>query len=349
MDKKNEKIDGSLVDTVINNMDVMTWDRIAELAIQNAKNNSKFISAGLSIADLKKCQIGLGDAAIIVAAGPSVSRQNPASILKSYSFNGAIIATDSGLGHCLRNDIIPDLVVSLDPHPTRIVRWFGDPQLDASTIEQDDYYRRQDLDPMFSNEIEANNQIMELMSKYSKDIPIALSTSTSAAVVERVLSAGMTIYWWNPMLDDPDQSDSVTRKMMKENGLPALNAGGNVGSASWMIASEVLNKQRVALTGMDFSYYDNTSLKATQYYNEVVDLVGIDKIEELFSRIYNPYTESWFVSDPAYQWYNKCLLEMVTDSDTATYNCTEGGILFGNGIEFIPLVDFLSMLNFKIS
>ena len=38
-------------------------------------------------------------------------------------------ATDGSLYYLLRNNILPDLVVTLDPHPTRIIRWFGDENL----------------------------------------------------------------------------------------------------------------------------------------------------------------------------------------------------------------------------
>jgi hypothetical protein len=151
----------------------------------------------------------------------------------------------------------------------------------------------------------------------------------------------MQIYWWNPMLDDPDQAGSRTRELMDMNGFPAVNAGGNVGSAAWMIADAVMGKQRVALTGMDFGYYDDTALSATQYYREAVDMVGMERVAEVFSRIYNPHVGAWFISDPAYQWYRKCFLEMAAEAECQTYNCTEGGILFGPNVIFCTLREFL--------
>ena len=45
----------------------------------------------------------------------------------------------------------------------------------------------------------------------------------------------MALYWWNPMLDDPDRPDSVSRRLHRDNGLPSLNGGGNVGTAAWVI------------------------------------------------------------------------------------------------------------------
>jgi len=209
---------------------------------------------------------------------------------------------------CLLNGIIPDLVVTLDPHVTRIVRWFGDPALSESTLADDDYFRRQEQDDAFASEMRANEEILGLLEKHGPRIKIALASSASDAVVSRVMECGMDVYWWNPMLDDPDEPGSVTAGLMAENGWPCVNAGGNVGTAAWMMATEVLEKPTVALTGMDFGYYD-----------------------------------AWFFTDPAYFWYRESFLELVVDSDSKTINCTEGGILFGPGIDVGPLADFLAV------
>jgi hypothetical protein len=335
------KEDGALVRRLIAEMEQMTWDRVGEHVLRNARRNLKFKDKGASLAALRGRALGEGDSAVIVAAGPSVRRQNPARILRERGYRGMVISTDSGIAHCLRNGLVPHLVVSLDPHPTRIVRWFGDPSLREQDLEEDDYYRRQDLDPLFADEVRANREIMALLQTHASRMSIALSTSTSLAVVERVIDAGIQIYWWNPMLDDPDEQGSRTRELMRVNGFPALNAGGNVGSAAWMIADAVISKRRVALTGMDFGYYGDTPYSATQYYREAVDLVGEERVGELFSRIYNPHVGAWFMSDPAYQWYRQCFLEMAANAECQTYNCTEGGILFGPNVIFCPLTTFL--------
>jgi hypothetical protein len=62
---------------------------------------------------------------------------------------------------------------------------------------------------------------------------------------------------------------------------------------------------------------------------------------EAFIHIDNPAVgETWF-TDPAYYWYREIFLEMVGDAACETYNCTEGGILFGPGIQTVPLDTFL--------
>ena len=59
-------------------------------------------------------------------------------------------------------------------------------------------------------------------------------------------------------LDDTDIKNSLSRKIYKLNKLPLINTGGNVGSASWMIADQVFKFKKIILLGMDYSYYFDT-------------------------------------------------------------------------------------------
>ena len=47
-------------------------------------------------------------------------------------------------------------------------------------------------------------------------------------------------------------------------------------------------------------------------------------------------------TDPAYFWYRESLLEMAAQASCVTYNCTEGGILFGSSLQFASLEEVLS-------
>jgi hypothetical protein len=338
---RQESEGGSLLLRLMDEMPRMTRERTQQLALDNARRNQPYIARGRSLKELRGARLGQGDHAVVIAAGPSAKRFDPAWRLKEAGYRGAVIATESALFQCLRHGLVPDLVVSVDPHPLRIVRWFGDPNLSPAALEGDDYFRRQDLDPSFANELAHNRQVLALMDRHGRDIRIALASSASADVVERVHQIGMQVYWWNPMLDDPDAPDSVTRALSRENGLPAVNAGGNVGTSCWMMAHAVLGKRRVALTGMDFGYYADTPYEHTQYYNEALQLVGPDRLSDLYIRIYNPHLGMWYYTDPAYHWYREAFLELAADAECKTFNCTEGGILFGDNVQFIPLKDYL--------
>ncbi|CAA6605010.1 conserved hypothetical protein [Rhodospirillaceae bacterium LM-1] len=320
----------------------LTWDRHGPMGVANAKRNLAFRDRGKSLAALRREEIGEGDTAVVIAAGPSLKRQDPAKALLSSGYKGAVITTESALLYCLRQGLVPDLTVTLDPHATRIVRWFGDPHLSPDSLKADDYFSRQDMDRAFADEMAANREILALLDQYGPRIRIALSTSASEAVVNRVLESGMQIYWWNPMFDDPDMEGSISADLQAMNRFPCVNAGGNVGSAAWMMAGEVLGKSKVALTGVDFSYYDDTPYKNTQYYKEALSLVGEENLEQVYIRLFNPHVGAWFYTDPAYMWYRESFLEMARDADFMTYNCTSGGILFGDPIRVCALETFLN-------
>ena len=336
---KNKKIGLRLVDQ----MDQITFDRIGKKSISNIKYNLKYLKEGQSIGKLKK-QFGEFDHAIIIAAGPSIKRMHPIKDIKNHGFKGKIITTESGLYYSLKNKIKPNLVVTIDPHETRIVRWFGNPQSNNEEIKNDDYYRRQDMDETFADEYSVNEKLIKIVDDNCKGMPIALSTSSSRSVIERVISIGMDIYWFNPMLDAPEKENSYTLKAHRMNELPCINCGGNVGAASWMILDEILKAKTIALTGMDFSYYSNTAYLQTQYYNEAVEIFGQDNLDEFFIKIHNPHLDKWFFTDPAYYWYREAFLDMVKEGNSKTYNCTNGGILFGENVNFIKLKDYFALI-----
>lgn len=334
---------GALGLRLVEDMVNITLNRIGDAGLTNAHENLNHLARGQSLKALRDGAIGAGDAAIVVAAGPSVHRRNFAEQIKTSGFKGAIIATDSAMRYCLKAGVVPDLVVTLDPHAKRIVRWFGDPHLREQDLRVDDYFARQDMDRAFADEMRANDEMLELLARHGPKIRLALSTSASKAVVDRALETGMQIFWWNPMYDDPGAPNSTTKQLQRLNGLPCVNAGGNVGSACWMMAHAVLDKKRIAVVGMDFSYYDGTPYRNTQYYHEAVNLVGEDQLDSIYIRIFNPHLQQWFYTDPAYLWYRNCFLEMAADADCVTYNCTEGGILFGDPIRFVDFGEFLTL------
>jgi hypothetical protein len=314
-----------------------TFDRIAPLALANAELNRPRIHR--SLLELTDTPLGAGDSALVVAAGPSLHRRHSLARLREFGYRGAVVAVDGALGACLRHGIVPDLVVSVDPHGERIVRWFGDPTLTAPTA--DDYFRRQEMDPAHGrDEIAANRELLELVDRAGPTLRVAIATSAAPAVVDRCEKAGMTLYWWNPMYDDYDAPDSLSRRLHQANGLPCLNGGGNVGTTAWVLAHALLGKRRVGIVGMDLGYAPGTPYARTQYYPELRAILG-ERYAEAFVHIDNPHVgETWFC-DPAYYWFRDVFLEMAREAECETFNCTEGGILFGPGVTVMPLERFL--------
>ena len=331
---------GELARQLMPEMARITDARIGEAALSNAFANQDWLGHGASIAALRGSTFGKSKRAVIVAAGPSLHRTRSLERLAQSGFDGVVVTTDSGMLRCLRHGIVPDLVVTVDPHDPSIVRWFGDPSLER-TDPDDDYFRRQDMDDLFRDELRTNREMLELMAEYGPKLRIAMSTSAGPRVVQRAIESGMSIYWFNPMFDDPDTPDSRSRRLMAANKLPCINCGGNVGSACWMIADAVLGVDHIGLLGIDFSYYDGTPYYNTQYYHEAIDLVGEDNIDALFVRMFNPHVGSWFYTDPAYLWFREVFLEMLKEASGTTWNCTEGGILFGDDVRCTSIEAFV--------
>jgi Protein of unknown function DUF115 len=327
----------SLGRQIARQLETATLERIGALGVANAEKHRHLVER--SVLELAREPLGDGDAALVVAAGPSLHRRRSLERIARSGFAGTVVACDGALGACLRAGVVPHVVVTVDPHSERIVRWFGDPALTALPV--DDYFRRQEMDPALArDEVAANRELVALVDRHGPSIRAAVATSASAAVVERCRGGGMALYWWNPMYDDYDRPESLSRRLHTLNGLPCINGGGNVGTAAWVLTHAVLGKRRVAIVGMDLGYPPGTPYAKTQYYPELVELLGARHAEG-FIHLENPeLNETWF-TDPAYFWYREVFLEMAQVAECETTNCTEGGLLFGPGVRTASLDAFL--------
>ena len=314
-----------------------TYERIAATGLANAEANGPRIEN--SILELAAAPVGEGERALVIGAGPSLHRRKSLERVRDAGFDGAIVAVDGALGACLRAGLVPHVVVSADPHAERIMRWFGDPALTAPPA--DDYFRRQEMDPVHgADELAANAELVRLVDTHAAELRLAIATAAAPAVADRCATAGMTLYWWNPMYDDYERSDSVSRRLYQSNGLPCLNGGGNIGTAAWVLAHAALGKTRIGLVGLDFGYAPGTPYEKTQYYPELREMLG-ERYTEAFIHVERPdLGERWF-TDPAYYWFRDVFLEMAREAPSTTTNCTEGGILVGAPLVVASLEEFL--------
>jgi len=329
-------------DKIQTNLSKLTFQSVSKITLLNAKINKKFLKKGRSIQDIKGYRFKKKtNIALIVSGGPSLRIVNHLKLIKKFEDKLIIICSDGSLFFLLENGIIPDLVVSLDPHPTRIIRWFGDQNLNKKKIKKDNYFRSQDIDTKFKRELDTNKKILSLTKKYGKNLNVALCTSAPKNVLRRLIEIKARIYWWNPFLDNPVDKKSLSQKLFALNKLPLINSGGNVGSASWMIADSVINCKKIVMIGMDFSYYIDTKVQKTQYYGILKKTFGKKYLNFFYKKIYNPIYKKYFFTDYVYDWYKNIFLEMISNSKTISINCTEGGILFGKNIRNMRFKDFL--------
>ncbi len=316
----------------------LEWHK--ETILKNSVRNAKV--ADKSIRDLPV--IGDQEKAIVISAGPGIHENNSLDIIAQSDFKGPIIAIDGSYVKCLKHGIYPDYVLTLDPHPTRLVRWFGDPEYEKNS-ENDDYFLRQDLDTDFrTNDRMHNLNNIALVNEHASKSKLVIASTASQSVVDRVLEAGFDLFWWVPLVDNPKEKNSLTREMHSVMGKPAMNTGGNVGTAAWVFAQFWLKINKVAVVGMDLGYAGDYPYNMTQTYYELLDRLGGDDVgDEYFPRMMNPLTSKEYYTDPTYFWYRKNILELIGNSpkDIVLYNCTESGVLFGDGVVCMKLIDFL--------
>lgn len=311
-----------------------TLNKTADIGLEHAKKNARYIKN--TINDLRGIK---PKPALVISAGPSLHVNKSLDIIKRYGFNGYVVAVDGTLGHCLRSGIIPDFVITVDPHPHRIVRWFGDTKLKSRPA--DDYFKRQDLDPALNRDQAAkNDELIKLVNKHGPKIKMIISTSVNPAITERCIEAGAELYWWNPLYDDYDSKDSISRKIYDINKVPCMVTGGNCGTSAWVFSHAILSSPHVIMVGMDLSYPTGTHVTKVQYY-DILKEIFPESPEKGMINVYNPYLKKTFMTDPAYYWYSENFKDMAKLARCVTYNCTEGGILFGKGIEFTSLKEGL--------
>lgn len=339
MDKET-RVTSAKFDDVVSQITDVGIERHSRQILTNAQNNLPFTEKGFK--DLEPLNGAKARSAIVVSAGPSLHRYRVLEKIKKADFQGTIVAVDGSLVKCLKNGIVPDFVLSLDPHPTRIARWFGDYDFEKN-FEHDDYFKRQDLDVEFRNNSLAENQKnIDLVNEHGKDIKLVLCSSAPENVVTRAVDAKFNIFWWNPIVDDPSSADSLTRAIYQVNQKSCMNTGGTVGTAAWVFANAVLKIPNIALTGMDLGYHIETPYSMTQTYYELHEYVeSEEEFEALFPKFTFPSTGEQFYTDPTYFWYRKNLLELLERASGNTVNCTGAGTLFSENLACESLDSFL--------
>ena len=312
----------------------LEWHR--ETILRNSFRNAKHVVK--TIRDIQPDK----RRSLIVCAGPSLHRNRLLHTLAelyenaraSYCDAGPepfnIIATDGAYIQCLKAGILPDYVLTLDPHPTRMVRWFGDPEFEKNSAE-DTYFARTKADWGFA--LDRNAQDMALVDE--NRTKLVISTTSPENVVER--TTAFNRFWFAPLVDRPTRG-SLTQIMVAATEAPALNTGGTVGTAAWCFAHTILQSQDIALIGTDYGYYDDLPLDKTQEWNLLKDN---ENVEELFPFMETPHGKCR--TSPTYAWYAKNFLELLEAAKAQITNCSGHGILFGERVKQMKLERWLTL------
>ena len=266
----------------------------------------------------------VSNTAIVIGRGPSLKNHDDLNKIKCSNYNGAIICTDGALTTVLKAGITPDkfpefYVVTMDP-----------------ISETGRYYKD------------------EIINKYRGKIKGIFSTVSNPSTVEKARKLGIEIFWFHSLVDYDEGEKSfnqisalMTRAKNHENGLPAIQTGGNVGTTSWFLGWKILNCKTIALIGINHGWEDTDSWETIMTHNGMCKMIEMDKKSEsfkkLFPRVYNPDFDCYCILDPIFQYYSAGLKEFIFRSpqDIKTINATEGGCIFGDRINSMKLEEFL--------
>jgi hypothetical protein len=280
----------------------------------------KTLSVFNSSNPLNKNQKSNGSA-IVIGAGPSLYEKNHLELLVNSDYDGTVLLTDSMLKRCLKIGINPDrfskfFVLTIDPY-------------------------------LFT----ANFYDDEIIKKYGKKIKCILSSCTSPDTVKICKNNDLDIFWFHPLIDDYRKLESISKIMnlmtkseINPKGFPGLQTAGNVGAFSWIFSWAILGKSPTALIGLNLGYLGDTKIENTQHYNELLKVCdNLEDVTKKYRKILNIDLNCEVLLDPVFDYYREALLDLVkrTPSWTKTINATEGGSLFGEGIENMKLSDFL--------
>ena len=107
---------GNLGTQLLKYLPQATFDRSADSAVANAKENLPFIHHTVAELDPKRSE-HTTELAMVMASGPSLHKKNPAELVQKQGFDGPIVVAESAMGYCLRNGVVPDYVVTVGVAP----------------------------------------------------------------------------------------------------------------------------------------------------------------------------------------------------------------------------------------
>lgn len=290
----------------IEQVNASTLYNLLPLWLDNIRlNMPRLVNGAETISPLQR--LGHGKKAVVVGRGPSLFKKNHLKLLASSKFDGFVVASDGALGECLENGVKPFASMTVDGNREKIWRWF-----------------LHDL----------------------KDVNIVVPVTVDKKVVDVSLERGGNVYWYIPMLDEGTEKVSFTGAINRmlfdpERPCPVISAGGNAGAAAWYFAMLALEVEEVALIGMDMGYHDDTKMEELHYHDNLIKSLGVEKTAQMYQIHKNPFMGTTCIVDPIFETYRRTFLKYVTQVKGKTVNCTEGGCLFGEGIEQMRFEDWL--------
>jgi len=300
-----------------------TLDTYYDEWIQNFSSNLDYIKSGYSARDLIPDSPSSSSSSIVIGRGPSIKKHNHLEILSKSNYQGTVICTDGSLINALKSGITPD----------RFKKFF------VITIDTQERQKKSYDDP--------------IVKKYGKQIKCILSSTVSSHTYKIVKESGMQVYWIHTLVDYDKGKSSfnyisglMTKTKTNPRGLPAIQTGGNVGTSAWIVGWNILKHTHVGLIGIDHGYYSDERSSDDHILPD--GDINSSKFKKAYPKIHNPIYNVTCIQDPIFQYYSNALKEFILKASkyVKTINATEGGTIFGNGIECVTLKNFIKNFNF---
>jgi hypothetical protein len=299
-------MDNNLEDNIQQN----TCRILGPLWMRNFAKNLPRIWAGGNLGDLA---IHNAETALIIGAGPSVEANHQLEALASSNYQKnkkhLIFATDRMLIPCLKKGVVPDFVVTVDGNGEKIPLWFDNP----------------------------------IVAEHP-EVKCLAAVTIHPNTVEKIEKAGMRIYWFHGMLDTLSQIDSLTYWLNEMAEKTIINCGGNCGTTAVVIAYS-FHCNPIAFIGLNFGYLENTKYEDTACYEEIKK-ASPDNFGFLaaYTKIKHPFFSTIALTDMVFMRYRDSFIKMMSwlkFKEVKLINCTEGGILFCPGMDYMYFKDFL--------
>jgi hypothetical protein len=300
-----------------------TYDEYFDSWIQNFTLNLPSIWNGVSAKKLSLERLEKSSA-IVIGRGPSIKKNKHLEFLANSNFKGTIICCDGILISALKAGITPD----------KFERFF------VVTIDTQDRQKVCYDDP--------------IVKKYGSKINAILSSTISPETLNIVKNSGLKIFWIHTLVDYNKGKNSfnyisgvMSRMKNQKLGLPAIQTGGNVGTSAWIIAWAILKKSHVGIIGMDHGYYSKDRSDDDHIFPDDVDQKS-EAFKKAYPIVYNSQYNCEVQQDPIFQYYSNALKEFIkrVSEKVKTINATEGGAIFGDGINCDSLENFIKKYNF---
>jgi hypothetical protein len=201
-----------------------------------------------------------------------------------------------------------------------------------------DYIVSVDGDPIIANFYKNSKDLL-------KGVTVILTTTIHPDVVSYCIDGGAKIKWVQPFFNDS------SHKEFFRHGIPSIKMGGNVGTASYLLASMVLKGNPIGLMGIEFSWSDETPYHQTQYYDELMKSMGnnSDRVRDSYIHIKNNHDGKMYMADPVYYAYflmfKEIWAELPSNLKQNTYNLTKEGILNIKDLKSSTIEKFLEINN----